>query len=266
MILSLQTTAVSPVCVDWGGYPGANAVTEERQYCSDQGSFVGGALTAEPEVVTVTFAKSTAITAFELKQADGMAYNPKAFTIEGQLSGSSTWSVLVNMADFDFASAGEVRTFQIAGGGGRRLQFGAGLIVNDEDECPVSVMNERLAEVDTACCTAQTPCGDSPVPTACTVACSITWTATYNLCKKTLERMVGGATSDSMTAFDKFATVCLAGVQVDELLEVARTGDFLILLATLFVVRASAKLTLPITVWRVNSYLRDAKLHGASAK
>ncbi len=69
-----------------------------------------------------------------------------------------------------------------------------------------------------------------------------------------------------MTAFDKFATVCLAGVQVDELLEVARTGDFLILLATLVVVRASAKLTLPITVWRVNSYLRDAKLHGASAK
>ena len=75
-------------------------------------------------------------------------------------------------------------------------------------------MNERLAEVDAACCPPEHPCGASPVPTACPVGCAIAWTALYSLCRETLARMV--ASDDSMAVFDAFAHTCVDGVSVDE--------------------------------------------------
>eukprot|EP01052_Picozoa_sp_SAG31_P020056 SAG31_NODE_1490_length_8134_cov_3.892968_3_plen_994_part_00 len=104
----------------------------------------------------------------------------------------------------------------------RHLQFGAGLITPVEETCPMSVMNERFAEVDGVCCPPEHPCGGSPVPAACPVGCAIAWTALYSLCRDTLARVV--SSEDSMAVFDTFSHTCISGVDVDELLAIARTA------------------------------------------
>lgn len=107
--------------------------------------------------------------------------------------------------------------------GRRRAQFGAGLIPVVEDECPVSVMNERLAEVDAACCPPDRPCEGAPVPDSCPIACAIAWSPVYSLCRDTLQRMVGGA--DQMAVFERFQQTCINGVSIDELLAIARSAS-----------------------------------------
>lgn len=107
--------------------------------------------------------------------------------------------------------------------GRRRAQFGSGIIPAVEDECPVSVMNERLAEVDAACCPPDHPCEGAPVPDSCPIACAIAWSPLYSLCADTLQRMIGGPSQ--MTVFERFQQTCVNGVNVDELLAIARSAS-----------------------------------------
>ena len=77
----------------------------------------------------------------------------------------------------DFTSTSQCEYYEIVRR--RRTQFGAGIIPAAEDECPVSVLNERLEEVDAACCPPESPCEGQPVPDTCPVDCAIAWVPVY---------------------------------------------------------------------------------------
>ena len=217
---------------NWGNtYPASNILdADAAQYCSAQGSFLadpadGGVTTLAtvPERITLVFQTLVSFDQFEIAQNDGMTYNPMDFTVEGQAQGSSAWTTLFAVQGFDFSAAREVHTFDLAPTQGRRqLQFGGGIIPAVEDECPVSVMNERLAEVNTACCPPENPCVGVPVPDSCPIACAIAWSPLYSMCETTLERMIGD--ESQMAVFESFQNTCVAGVDVDELLAIARSA------------------------------------------
>jgi hypothetical protein len=84
-------------------------------------------------------------------------------------------------------------------------------------------MNERLAEVDAACCPPDHPCEGAPVPDSCPIACAIAWSPLYSLCADTLQRMIRGPSQ--MTVFERFQQTCVNGVNVDELLAIARSAS-----------------------------------------
>jgi hypothetical protein len=101
------------------GYSGNNVISTDG-YCSETGSFDGELPTGDPETIVLTFDTPVKFVAFQLGQWS-WTYNPKDFTLEGQIagtdpagaggSGDGVWRELASGHNFMFNSDGHKQTF-----------------------------------------------------------------------------------------------------------------------------------------------------------